>query len=105
MLGPGVALVIVLADYRDATYSDNLRAGVMRTPATRLQHLLPGLPRRHPKIRHLDILILVQQQVFRLQVAMTNVEAMTIVDGVNDLLKVVQGFGFGETTALDEVVE
>lgn len=36
---------------------------------------------------------------------MTDVEAMTVVDGMDDLLEVVEGFGLGEATSLDEVFE
>lgn len=66
----------------------------MRTTATRLQHLLTSFPSRHSEIGDFDILLLVQQQVFRFQVSVADVETMAVVYRVNDLLEVVQSFGF-----------
>lgn len=74
------------------TNSDNLRTSIMRTPTTRLQQPLAGLPSSHPKIRHLDILLFIQQQILRLEIPMADVEAMAVVDRVDDLLEVVEGF-------------
>lgn len=71
------------------THCDDLGRSVVRTSTASLEHPLSRFPRSHPEIRYFDVLVLVKQQVLRLQIAMTDVEPMAIVDGMDDLLKVV----------------
>lgn len=60
----------------------------MGTTTTRLEHSLTSLPSCHTEIGDLDVFILVEQQVLWLQISMTNVEPVTVVDSVDDLLEV-----------------
>jgi len=60
----------------------------MGTTATRLEHSLTSLPSCHTKIGNFDILVLVEQQVFWLQISMTDVESVAVVYSVDDLLEV-----------------
>ena len=53
------------------TYPDDLGAGVVRRATARLQHRALHLQRRHAEVGHADVVLLVQQQVLRLQVAVT----------------------------------
>jgi hypothetical protein len=77
----------------------------MRTTTARLEHALSRFPRCHAEIGDLYILVLVEQQVFRLEIPVTNVEAVAVVDGMDDLLEIMEGFGYGQPSSLDEVVE
>lgn len=43
-----------------ATYRNDLWRGIVGTPTACLEHPLSRFPCRHPKVRNLDILILVQ---------------------------------------------
>jgi hypothetical protein len=61
----------------------------MGTTTTRLEHSLTSLPSCHTEIGDFDILVLVEQQVLWLQISMTDVESVAVVDGVDDLLEIV----------------
>ena len=67
----------ILAQARDETYSNHFGTGVMRRTAAGFQHGAGRLQRRHSEIRYLDIILLVQQQIFRLQVSVTEKEKPT----------------------------
>lgn len=67
----------------------------MRTSTTRLQLSILTLHRCHSEIRNLHILILIQENVFRFQISMTDVEGVTVIETTDDLLKVMRGFGGG----------
>ena len=60
----------------------------MGTTATRLEHSLTSFPSCHTEICDFDILVLVEQQVFWLQISMTDVESVAVVYCVDDLLEV-----------------
>ncbi len=67
----------------------------MRTTTTRLQHPIPiraQIHRRHSKVSNLDVLIFVQEEIFWLEVTMTDVEVVTIIETSNDLLEIVGSF-------------
>lgn len=59
----------------------------MRTAATRLEPFIFRLERSHSEIRNLQSKMVVQQQILRFQVTMTDPERMEIVDSVDKLLK------------------
>lgn len=67
----------------------------MRTATRSFKHPFSSLPRCHAKVCHLDILVLVEKQIFRFQIAMADVEPMTVINRVNDLLEIMKGFAFG----------
>ena len=77
----------------------------MGTSATGFQHSLSRLPSRHTEVRNLDVLVLVKKQIFWLQVSMTDIEAVTIIDRMNDLLEVVKRFAFRQSAPLNQVIE
>lgn len=77
----------------------------MGTTTARLQHTLARLPGGHAEIGDLDVLVLVEQEVLRFKISMADVEAMAVVDGVDDLLEVMERFRDGQTSSLYEVVE
>lgn len=77
----------------------------MRTSTTRLQQLFPSLPGRHSEIRDLDVLVRVEEKVLRLEISMADVESMAVVDGVDDLLEVVESLLGRESTSRNQVVE
>lgn len=101
---------------------NNLRARVVRASAGRLEELFTGLPGGHAKISNLDVLVLVEKEVLRpggvevswlsseqaggrgrrandaLQIAVADVEPMTIVDSVDELLEVMECLGRGESS-------
>ena len=60
------------------THPDDLRAGVVRGAAAGLQHRPQRLQRGHPEVRNLYIVLVVQQQVLRLQVSVAAMENMKV---------------------------
>jgi len=52
------------------TYPYDLRTRVVWTAARGFQHAAGWLQRSHPKVRYLNVILLVQQQVLGLQVPM-----------------------------------
>jgi hypothetical protein len=83
----------------------DFRRCVMRAAARSLQHALVCLPCRHTKVCDLDILVLVEQQVLGLQIAVADIESVAIIDGEDDLLKVVQGLAWWQAASPYKVVE
>ena len=67
-----LAAVVLLAAY-------DLRAGVVRRAAARLQHRAVHLQRRHAEVGYLDVQLVVQQQILRLQISVTVEFAFVIV--------------------------
>ncbi len=51
----------------------------MRTTATRLEHPLPSFPSCHTKVGYFDILVFVQQEVFQVSIAVTDVLTVAVV--------------------------
>lgn len=58
----------------DPTHPDNLGAGVVGGAARGLQHGAGGLEGGHAEVGHLDVVLVVQQQVLRLQVSVAGKE-------------------------------
>ena len=56
------------------SYPYDLWTSVVRRPAGRLQHAPAGLQRGHAEVRHLDVVLVIQQKVLGLQVAVTATE-------------------------------
>lgn len=52
----------------------------MRTSAGRFEKLVVALEGSHAEVGYLDVAILVEKQILRLQVAMTYVEPVAVVD-------------------------
>lgn len=89
----------------ETTHSDNLGRSVVRRSTARLQQLSTALEGGHSKVGDLDVLLAVEEEVLGFEIAMANVEAMTVVHSRDDLLEVVQRLVGVKTTARDEVVE
>jgi hypothetical protein len=70
------------------TYGNNLRRSIVGRTTTCLEHSLTSFPSGHTEIGYFDVLVLVKKQVLWLQISVTDVESMTVVNGVNDLLEV-----------------
>jgi hypothetical protein len=67
----------------------------VRTATTRPQHAISHaskIQRCHAKVRDLDVLLLVEKEVLRLEISMADVEPMAVVETSDDLLKVERGF-------------
>lgn len=62
------------------SYRDNLWTGVVRATAAGLQKLVCALQCCHAKVCNLDVALFVEQKVLWLQIAMADVETMTVVD-------------------------
>ena len=77
----------------------------MRAAATRLEQAPFAFKGGHAKVGNLDVLLRVEQEVLGLEVAVADVEAVTVVDARNDLLEVVARFVGVEALSPDEVVE
>lgn len=60
------------------TYAYDFWASVMRGPAGRFEHRPFRLQGRHPEIRNADVVLFVQQQIFRLQISMAEKQRMTV---------------------------
>lgn len=85
--------------------SNDFGARVMRAATAGAEERVAAFPSSHTKVGDLDVLVAVEEQVFRLEVTVSDVETMAVIDGVDNLLEVVDGLGNGETTAGNEVVE
>ena len=77
----------------------------MRRSTASPEHLVLGLEGCHPKVCNLDVLRAVEKQVLWLEVTVTDVERVAVVDTEDDLLKVVQRFVFSQSTTGDKVIE
>lgn len=85
--------------------SDDFGGCIMRGAARGFKHFLGCFESSHTKVGDLDVAVLIKEEIFRFQISMTDVEAVTIVDTMNDLTKVVDGFSFFESPLFDEIVE
>lgn len=72
---------------------------VVRAPTARPQESVTALPSGHTEVGDLDILVAIQEKVLWLEVTVSDVETMTVVDGVDDLLEVVDSFGGRQAAA------
>lgn len=69
----------------------------MRAPATRGKSVARGLvQRRHPKIGNLDLTLGAHEDVFRLEVPVTNLEGVAIRDCAHKLTEEARGINFGK---------
>jgi hypothetical protein len=60
----------------------------VRTAAARLEQSVTGLESSHTEIGDLDVLLSIEEQILRLEIAVADVEAVTVVHASYDLLKV-----------------
>lgn len=60
---------------------------------------------RKTKISNFHMHIVIEQQIFRLQISMHNHMTMTIVDARYNLLEETAGFVFQQFTMLDDIIE
>ena len=77
----------------------------MGRAAAGLEQPSVGLESSHAKVGNLDVAVRVQEQVLWLQVAVANVEAVTVVYAGNDLAKIPAGLVWVEATLRDEVIK
>jgi hypothetical protein len=75
------------------------------TPTRCLQHLVASLPRRHPEIGDLDILLGGQHDILGFEIPVADPKAVTVVQTSDDLLKVLGSLVGFERTGRDEVFE
>lgn len=64
----------------------------MGTTTACFEHSFASLPSGHSKICHFNVLVLVKKQVLGFEIAMTDIEAVAIVDSVDDLLEIMECF-------------
>lgn len=64
----------------------------MGTTTTCFEHSFASFPSGHPKICHFNVLVLVKKQVLGFEIAVTNIEAVAVVDSVDDLLEIMKCF-------------
>mmetsp|Transcript_10454 Transcript_10454/g.43278 ORF Transcript_10454/g.43278 Transcript_10454/m.43278 type:complete len:343 (+) Transcript_10454:2484-3512(+) len=84
---------------------DNLRRGVVRRPARRLQKVPVPHHVAQAKVRDLHVGLGVQQEVLGLEIAVDHHVAVAVLDAGDDLLKEVSRLVLAETTLLHDVVE
>jgi len=60
--------------------SYNLRRSVVRGTARRFEHFVRTLESGHSEVGNLDIAFAVKKQILGLKIAVTNVEAVTVID-------------------------
>lgn len=79
----------------------------MRTSTARLkeQRSASKFQSSHTKISNLDALVLIEEKVLGLEVAVANVELVAVVDTRDNLTKVSERFGDIKTTFGDKMVE
>lgn len=64
-----------------------------------------GLESSHPKIRQLDVAVGIKKNIFRLEIAVANIETMTIGEGCDDLSKKADGLYLRERPAFGNIVK
>ena len=84
---------------------DHLRCGIAGRPAGSLEPLPRLILVGEAEVHDLDILVLVEEQVLRLEVAVHDAVFMDVLHAREDLLHEGDGLGFGQALALDDVVE
>ena len=82
----------------------NLGRGVMGGSTAGFQHSI-SLQSSHTKVGNLDVAVLVQQQILGLEISVTNVESVAVVDSIDDLQKVRGGLVFLQTALFDQIVK
>ena len=87
------------------TNSDNFGTGVVRTTTARLQQLASSFEGSHTEICDLDVSLSVEEQILRLEIAMTDVVAVAVVDSGDDLLEVVERFVGVESSSRNKIIE
>lgn len=78
--------------------------GIVRTAARCLQPFVV-LPRCHAEVNKLDVSDRIKKNIFGLDVAMTDLELVTITDCTDYLAEDSHGFDFFELSVLNDVVE
>lgn len=77
----------------------------MRTATAGFEQPVAGLEGRHAKVGNLDVSLGIEQQVLRLEISMTNVEAVAVVHPSYDLLEVPRRLIRRESTLRHQVVK
>lgn len=85
--------------------SDHLGRRVAGTTARRLQHLALLVHVRQAKIDNLDIVLVIQKEVLRFQITVTDADLVDVFDAGDYLLSEATGLLLGKAFALDDVVE
>lgn len=76
---PELIVSTQFAQRKRNAYSYNLRTCVVRTSTTRLEQLVHALKGSHTEICDFDVALTVQKEILWFQIAMADVEAMTVV--------------------------
>lgn len=78
----------------------------MRGTTRSLKHLRrTGFPGSHSEVGNLDVTVAIEQQILGLKVAMSDVESMAVVHGRYNLLKIMESFVYGKSSARYKVIE
>jgi hypothetical protein len=84
---------------------DHFRCCVAGRPTSCLQGLASGVGVTETEINDLDVVLIVQQQIFWLQVAVANARLVNVLDARNDLLEKFAGFRLLQFFSLHDVLE
>ena len=98
--GPDVAGEAVVGDTRD-----DFGRGVVGRPAGGLEQLVLGLEGGHAEVGDFDVVLVVEEQVFWLEVPVDNAQGVAVGYTDDDLAEVGDGLGLGQRSALYEQVE
>jgi len=85
--------------------ANNFRCCIIWTSTARLEEIAVCHDVTEAEVGNLDVHVLVQKQVLRLEISVHNLVAVTIFDSAYDLLKQFPSFGFSQPTMLDDVIE
>ena len=87
------------------TTSNDFRGGVVGTSATRFEEVAVLDLTRETEVGNLHVQIVVEQDVFWLEIPMDNLEFVAIFDAGHDLLEESAGNWFSHASVRDDVVE
>lgn len=72
----------------------NLWRSIMRRATRSLKHTIRGFKCCHAKVSNFDVAILVKKQIFWLEITVTNVKSVAVVNSVYNLTKIINSFLF-----------
>ena len=88
-----------------AVWRPNLGGCVIGAAAARGQEVSVGYDIRESKVTDLDVVVLVEKNIFRFEVAVHNLETMGIFDARYELLEEAAGLVFGHAAVGNDEVE
>jgi hypothetical protein len=85
--------------------TNDFRGGVIGAPATRFEEVAVLDLARETEVGNLDVQVVVEQDVFWLEIPMNNLELVAVFDAGHDLLEEPTGNWLSHTPVCDDVLE